>query len=210
MEPRPNRKRRAPENTARAAAPWPPETSRVPPVRPSISHQPRLEECPGSRSRHGPGPAAPGPCSLFCRRSVPRRRPRRPRQRGRQGSRPAARVSFGPALGWACCCWAAVWLFCGTPAAARRGRDTPVGAWETTLHGKASANAHLEFVFRPGGVGQFSWRESGPSRPVRADAAALEPQSARQAGPGPESTCRRRRHFADAGRHFQRPCLGVA
>ncbi len=40
---------------------------------------------------------------------------------------------------------------------------TPVGVWETTLHGKASANAHLEFAFRPGGTGQFSWRESGPA-----------------------------------------------
>lgn len=40
--------------------------------------------------------------------------------------------------------------------------DTPVGVWETTLHGKASANAHLEFQFQPGGTGQFSWQESGP------------------------------------------------
>ncbi len=41
--------------------------------------------------------------------------------------------------------------------------DTPVGAWETTLHGKASANAHLEFQFQPGGAGRFSWQESGPA-----------------------------------------------
>ncbi len=39
--------------------------------------------------------------------------------------------------------------------------DTPVGVWETTLHGKASANAHLEFQFQPGGTGKFSWQESG-------------------------------------------------
>lgn len=41
--------------------------------------------------------------------------------------------------------------------------DTPVGVWETTLHGKASANAQLEFQFQPGGTGRFSWRESGPT-----------------------------------------------
>ncbi len=41
--------------------------------------------------------------------------------------------------------------------------ETPVGDWETTLHGKASANAHLEFQFQPGGAGRFSWRESGPA-----------------------------------------------
>jgi hypothetical protein len=38
---------------------------------------------------------------------------------------------------------------------------SPVGIWETTLHGKASANAHLEFAFQAGGAGRFSWRESG-------------------------------------------------
>lgn len=41
--------------------------------------------------------------------------------------------------------------------------DTPVGVWETTLHGKASANAQLEFQLQPGGSGRFSWRESGPT-----------------------------------------------
>ena len=41
--------------------------------------------------------------------------------------------------------------------------ETPVGVWETTLHSKTSADAHLEFVFNPGGTGRFSWRESGPA-----------------------------------------------
>lgn len=41
--------------------------------------------------------------------------------------------------------------------------NTPVGVWETSLHGRASANARLEFAFQPGGTGRFSWRESGPA-----------------------------------------------
>ena len=43
---------------------------------------------------------------------------------------------------------------------------SPAGRWETTLHGKASANAHLEFRFNPGGTGTFAWRESGPAAPA--------------------------------------------
>ena len=42
-------------------------------------------------------------------------------------------------------------------------RPTPAGVWETTLHGRASANAHLEFALQDGGAGRFSWRESGPA-----------------------------------------------
>ena len=63
----------------------------------------------------------------------------------------------------------AVLLLCVGAALFRRSPrqpalpGTPVGVWETTLHGKASENAHLEFAFRPGGTGQFSWRESGPA-----------------------------------------------
>ena len=46
---------------------------------------------------------------------------------------------------------------------------SPAGVWETTLHGKASSDAHLEFTFQAGGTdqkggtGRFSWRESGPA-----------------------------------------------
>ena len=43
---------------------------------------------------------------------------------------------------------------------------SPVGAWETTLHGKSAANARLEFEFDAGGTGKFSWRESGPHAPA--------------------------------------------
>lgn len=39
--------------------------------------------------------------------------------------------------------------------------ETPVGVWETTLHGKASANARLEFQLQAGGAGRFSWQEAG-------------------------------------------------
>ena len=42
-------------------------------------------------------------------------------------------------------------------------RPTLAGVWETTLHGRASANAHLEFALQDGGAGRFSWRESGPA-----------------------------------------------
>ncbi len=43
---------------------------------------------------------------------------------------------------------------------------SPVGTWQTTLHGKASANALLEFEFDAGGTGHFLWRESGPHAPA--------------------------------------------
>ena len=39
---------------------------------------------------------------------------------------------------------------------------SPVGHWETILHGSAAANARLDFVFDAGGGGAFSWQESGP------------------------------------------------
>ncbi len=45
----------------------------------------------------------------------------------------------------------------------RPASESPVGRWETTLHGKAAAKAHLEFWFHPDGSGKFSWRESGPA-----------------------------------------------
>ena len=50
------------------------------------------------------------------------------------------------------------WHLRAVPAAA-----SPVGVWETTLRGKASANARLEFAFEAGGAGRFAWRESGPA-----------------------------------------------
>ena len=39
---------------------------------------------------------------------------------------------------------------------------SPVGVWETALHGKAAADARLEFEFDSGGAGRFSWQEGGP------------------------------------------------
>lgn len=41
--------------------------------------------------------------------------------------------------------------------------ESPVGTWKTILHGKAAANAQLEFRFDTGGTGEFSWHESGPA-----------------------------------------------
>jgi len=71
------------------------------------------------------------------------------------------RRAFAVALAVLTLCFGAVllWRSLHRPALP----DTPVGVWETTLHGKASANAHLEFQFQPGGAGRFSWRESGPA-----------------------------------------------
>jgi hypothetical protein len=57
-----------------------------------------------------------------------------------------------------CCLLLVLWnAYSGSKSAAA----SPVGVWETTLHGKAAANAHLEFAFQSGGAGRFSWRESG-------------------------------------------------
>ncbi len=54
----------------------------------------------------------------------------------------------------------AAWLWHSRPPAAL-AESSPAGVWETTLHGKAAANAHLEFALNPGGGGRFSWSESG-------------------------------------------------
>jgi hypothetical protein len=89
--------------------------------------------------------------------------------------RPAAPVELAPptnpvarprgtifaALALLALCLAAVfWHIRSRPAPEAA---SPVGIWETTLHGKASANAHLEFALNSGGTGRFSWRESGPA-----------------------------------------------
>ena len=58
------------------------------------------------------------------------------------------------------------WLWWHSRRAAGVFQASPVGVWETTLHGKASANARLEFEFDAGGTGRFSWRESGPHAPA--------------------------------------------
>ncbi len=61
-------------------------------------------------------------------------------------------------------CLAGLWEH--SRRAAGLSQASPVGTWKTTLHGKASANALLEFEFDAGGGGKFSWRESGPHAPA--------------------------------------------
>ena len=61
-------------------------------------------------------------------------------------------------------CLAGLWWH--SRRAAQMSEASPVGTWQTTLHGKASANALLEFEFDAGGGGKFSWRESGPHAPA--------------------------------------------
>lgn len=56
---------------------------------------------------------------------------------------------------------AGVGLLWHTRRTAPVSAQTPVGVWETTLRGKASAMAHLEFALMPDSTGRFSWRESG-------------------------------------------------
>ncbi len=92
--------------------------------------------------------AAPEPLPLFRRSQQALRTPRRAQAAGVAA---AALVCVAAGAGWL------AWKHF-LPA-----RPTPVGVWETTLHGKAAANAHLEFAFQAGGAGRFSWRESGPT-----------------------------------------------
>ena len=62
-------------------------------------------------------------------------------------------------------CLGAAWLWHSRSSAAALSDTSPAGVWETTLHGKASSNARLEFQFGAGGAGMFSWQESGPAAP---------------------------------------------
>lgn len=62
-------------------------------------------------------------------------------------------------------CLAGLWWW-HSRRAAGTSSVSPVGTWETILHGKASANARLEFEFDAGGTGKFSWREAGPHAPA--------------------------------------------
>ncbi len=74
------------------------------------------------------------------------------------------RVLPAAALAILLVCAAALWRH--SRRAAEMSETSPVGTWETTLHGKASANALLEFEFDAGGAGHFAWRESGPHAPA--------------------------------------------
>ncbi len=62
-------------------------------------------------------------------------------------------------------CLAGLWLW-HSRRMTGLSETSPVGTWQTSLHGKASANALLEFEFDAGGTGHFSWRESGPHAPA--------------------------------------------
>ena len=62
-------------------------------------------------------------------------------------------------------CLAGLWLW-HSRRMSGLSENSPVGTWQTSLHGKASANALLEFEFDAGGAGTFSWRESGPHAPA--------------------------------------------
>ena len=48
-------------------------------------------------------------------------------------------------------------LYLRQTGAARAAKPSPAGTWETTLHSRASQNAHLEFIFGTAGSGRFSW-----------------------------------------------------
>lgn len=74
------------------------------------------------------------------------------------------RLPTAAALILAAACVAGLWWH--SRRAAGMSETSPVGTWQTTLHGKASANALLEFKFDAGGTGKFSWRESGPHAPA--------------------------------------------
>ena len=74
-------------------------------------------------------------------------------------SAPSRRVLITAALILPVACLAGLWWH---SRHAETSPESPVGTWQTTLHGKASANALLEFEFDAGGTGHFSWRESGP------------------------------------------------
>ena len=77
-----------------------------------------------------------------------------------QAVRRSRRTVFAVLAALALCLGAA--LFWHTPRRPVPQAATPAGIWQTTLHGKASANAHLEFALQTGGTGRFSWQEAGP------------------------------------------------
>ena len=132
----------------------------VPAVRPSVPQQQHGHRQPAARQQrcrplkpdHAVHPAAPQPSSGRARRrAVPRGFPPPPAA----VAAPSRRRPGGPARRGGL-----LWSLHRRQAAA----DTsPVGTWETTLHGKAAASAHLEFALRPGGEGRFAWHESGPA-----------------------------------------------
>lgn len=121
----------------------------------AVLERPICTHC-GHQFRTGQAPDAPRPDDRTLNRTMQFSIPMRL-------ARPAAEPeSIAPAQhpwGWL---FAAALLFLALFAAfvflrPHTTPPSPVGAWETTLSGKAAQNARLEFEFRQDGSGAFSW-----------------------------------------------------
>lgn len=117
------------------------------------------------------GPETPAPDPLnrtmqFTMPSLPTRTPPSPAL-GRSpspalGRSPRQAMAVAAAvLTIAALCLGAFVFWSGSQRGPAVPETSPVGHWETVLHGSAAANARLEFVFEAGGGGAFSWQESG-------------------------------------------------
>ena len=79
------------------------------------------------------------------------------RRPGGTGLRRRGRAVIALALGALGLALLGAWGYFHYAQTARAARPSPVGIWETTLAGRASQDAHLQFVFQEGGGGAFSW-----------------------------------------------------
>ena len=120
----------------------------------------------GHHFRTGTEAQAPDPLNRTMQFVLPSLPPRSaaPAPPPRLGS-PSRRVPAAAACLLLLACLAGLWLW-HSRRLTGLSEASPVGTWETTLHGKASANAVLEFEFDAGGTGTFSWHESGPQTPA--------------------------------------------